>query len=387
MIENIKTFIHDKIPDERQQGKIVHKLLDVVIIVLFATLANANDWIEITLWATSNTALLQKYIELKNGLPSHDTIQRVMAMIKPEVFRGLLQYCGELLSAGGAEKLKKLLHFDGKTIRGNGNKNALHILSAWSKENGVCFGQRSSDTKGKEIPMIKDLLDKVSVAGTIVTIDAIGTQKEIARKIVNGDGYYVLPVDNNQANLKKGLVERFEEPGKIEGVQYLKEFEKARGRLETREYYQSGDVSFLKAKKRNGEEKKEDDKENWAKLASIGMVVNTYEDIGSGEKKIEHRYYISNLEPNIKEFAGAVRDHWSVESMHWHLDVTFKEDANRTLDTNAAENLNIVRKWCLPLLKMADLEADAGMKNLSMKKKRFLANCDPNKYIPLILRL
>ncbi|GHU50932.1 hypothetical protein FACS1894200_10720 [Spirochaetia bacterium] len=306
MIENIKIYIQDKIPDERQQGKVVHKLLDIVIIVMFATLGNADDWVEIALWAKANTALLLQYIELKNGLPSHDTIQRVMAMIKPEAFRGLLQYWGESLNAGGGEQLKKLLHIDGKTMRGNGNKNqnALHVLSAWSKENGVCFGQRSSDSKGKEIPMIKDLLNTISVAGQIVTIDAIGTQKEIAKQIVAGKGDYVLPAKENQKNLYNGLVDFFEEPAKIKGVQYHKEFEKARGRLETREYYQSGEVSFLKAKKRNGEEKKADDKENWPKLTSIGMVVNTYKPIGTGEITIEHRYYISSLAPNVKEFAG-----------------------------------------------------------------------------------
>ncbi|MHC6204696.1 ISAs1 family transposase, partial [Breznakiellaceae bacterium SP9] len=165
MIEDIKTYIQAKIPDERQQGKVVHKLLDIVIIVMFATLGNVNDWVEIALWAKTNTALLLQYVELKNGVPSHDTIQRVMAMINPEVFRGLLQFWGESLNAGGGEKLKKLFAIDGKTIRGNGNKNqnALHIVSVWSKENGVCFGQRSEDSKGKEIPMIKDLLDTMSV--------------------------------------------------------------------------------------------------------------------------------------------------------------------------------------------------------------------------------
>ncbi|MHC6204173.1 ISAs1 family transposase [Breznakiellaceae bacterium SP9] len=384
MIEDIKTYIQAKIPDERQQGKVVHKLLDIVIIVMFATLGNANDWVEIALWAKTNTALLLQYVELKNGVPSHDTIQRVMAMINPEVFRGLLQFWGESLNAGGGEKLKKLFAIDGKTIRGNGNKNqnALHIVSVWSKENGVCFGQRSEDSKGKEIPMIKDLLDTMSVAGHIVTIDAIETQKEIAQKIAAGKADYVLAVKENQKNLYNGLVDFFKSLDKIEDVQYYKEFEKARGRLETREYYQSGEVSWLRAKKRNGEEKKEDDKENWPKLKSIGMVVNTYENIDSGEKTIDNRYYISSLEANVEELARAVRGHWSVESMHRHLDVTFGEDKNRTLETNAAENLNIVRKWSLSTLNTADL----GMK-LSMKKKRFLISCDSATYIQRIMEV
>jgi hypothetical protein len=159
-----------------------------VVTVLLATLSNADDWVEIGLWGKANGELLKKFVELENGAASHDTIGRVMSSIKPEVFRGLCGQWGALLKQEDGKRIKKLLAIDGKTIRGNGNENqeALHTVSAWSKEDGVCFGQRSADSKGKEIPMITELLDTVSVAGQIVTIDAIGTQKEIAKKIREG---------------------------------------------------------------------------------------------------------------------------------------------------------------------------------------------------------
>ena len=182
-MEELFDFLNN-ITDERQEWKVLHKLSDIVFIVLMSTLANADDWHEIEIFAKAHEKTLKKYVELANGIPSHDTTQRVMSSINPEVLKRLFGLWNELLSSNEGEKIKKILCIDGKTSRGSGNKNKepLHTVCAWSKEMGVCFGQKSADSKGKEIPMIRDLLDTISVKAQVVTIDAIGTQTDIAKK-------------------------------------------------------------------------------------------------------------------------------------------------------------------------------------------------------------
>jgi predicted transposase YbfD/YdcC len=371
-MEEILSFL-ETIHDDRQEWKVEHLLIDIVVIVLFATLGNADTFVEIAEWAVYHEKFLKRYIALKNGIPSHDTITRVMAMIKPEKFREIQGIWDKLLSQDEGEKLKRLLAIDGKTSRGNGNRDqeALHIVSAWSKEGGVCFGQRSSDVKGKEIPMIKELLDTVSVKGQIVTIDAIGTQKDIAEKIRKGKGDYVLTLKGNQGTMHQEMQEYLDDAGlrsKIEeGGNYSRAIEKARGNIEIREYWQTGDIKWIK------------DRKEWAGLKSFGMSRNTVKK-PDGTESVEERYFISSLDVNVNEFARSVRGQWSVESMHWHLDVTFREDANRTLDRNACENLNIARKWALSLLKIIDL----GKKH-SIKVKRFILSFGIERHIEEIL--
>jgi predicted transposase YbfD/YdcC len=372
-MDELLSFL-DTIDDARQALKVAHLLKDIVIIVLFAMLGNANSFEDIAGWAKHHKKFLRRYISLKNGIPSHDTITRVMAMIKPEKLRELQEKWNELLSCDGGKHLKGLLSIDGKTIRGNGNRNqnALHIVSAWSKESGVCFGQRSSESKGKEIPMIKSLLDTVSVRGHIVTIDAIGTQKELSGQIRAGKGDYVLAVKGNQGALHQEMQEYFGDAALKARIEadghYTKTVEKARGNIEIREYWQTGDVKWY------------EDRKAWAGLKSFGMSRNTVKKPDGTEEKAEKRYFISSLAVNVGEFARAVRGHWSVESMHWHLDVTFREDANRTLNRNASENLNIVRKWALSLLKMVDMG-----KKYSIKTKRFLLSFSIEQYIEQIV--
>jgi len=362
------------IEDERQEWKVEHKLPDIVLIVLMALLANADDWQEIGIFAKSNEEVLKKYIPLENGIPSHDTIQRVMSCIKPEVMRRVNVLWNELLNSDEGEKIKKILCIDGKTMRGNGNKNQdpLHVVSAWLKENGVCFGQKSCDSKGKEIPMIEELLDTISVKNQIVTMDAIGTQVDIAKKIIKGKGDYVLAVKGNQPTLHENITLYFDDEEfisriKTEGL-YLKTVEKARGQIETREYFQTDDIKWLP------------NRENWSGLKTIGMTRSKCKS-EKGETS-ETRYFISSLEPDADQFSQAVRGHWSVESMHWHLDVTFREDHNQTLEKNAAENMNILRKFALSILKVFELD-----KKYSLKKKRFAISCAFHKFIDKLMAL
>ena len=259
----------NNIEDKRQEWKVIHSLADIVFIVLMAILANADDWQEIEIFAKSNVDVLRRYVPLENGVPSHDTMQRVIASIKPEVLQQLSILWNELLSRDEGEKLKKILALDGKTMRGNGNKTqeALHVVSAWSKEDGVCFGQKSSSSKGKEIPMIEELLDTIDVKNQVVTIDAIGAQVEIAKKIKAGKGDYVLAIKRNQPTMQENISlyfadEEFIGRMKSENL-YLKTMEKARGQIETREYFQTDDIKWLP------------ERERWSGLKSIGMARTT----------------------------------------------------------------------------------------------------------------
>lgn len=372
-MEEILVFLTG-IVDERQEWKVVHKLADVVFIVLIALLANADDWQEIEIFCKENEDLLRQYVPLTNGIPSHDTMQRVFASINPEVMQQINVRWKELLSREEGEKLKKILCIDGKTMRGNGNKNQepLHVVSAWSKDNGVCFGQISEDSKGKEIPMIEALLDTLSIKNQIVTIDAIGTQTVIAKKIKAGKGDYVFAVKGNQPSLQENIVLYFQDEEFLKQIKekgnHLKTVEKAHGCIETREYLQTDDISWLP------------DKERWSGLKSIGMVKTT--SLSEKGENIEIRYFISSLIVDIDMFSQAVRGHWSVESMHWHLDVTFREDHNQTLEKTAAENMNILRKLALSILKTFDMG-----KKYSLKKKRFALSCAFPKFVCSLMAL
>ena len=363
------------IEDTRQKRKVRHSLKDILVIVLFATLANADDWMEIATFAELYQDYLRKYIKLKNGVPSHDTIQRVMGMISPEILQQVYGKWQELLGRNEGEVLKKIIAIDGKTMRGNKQKEdkPSHVVSAWSKEDGFCLGQKAVSEKSNEITAIPELLDKIQIKGQIITIDAMGTQREIAEKIRSKRADYVLALKGNQGNLYQDVKEyfgdeEFREQIKKEG-NYKEICEKAHGQIERREYYQTEDIKWLPQWK------------EWKGLKSIVMERKAIEK--EGEKKTEYRYFISSLVADIENMSRAVRGHWSIESMHWHLDVTFREDANKTLDKMAAQNQNIIRKWCLSILKITELSLKN--KRLSMKKKRFAIGLAPIRFLEEVL--
>ena len=314
------------IEDDRQQRKVRHTLKDILVIVLFATLANADDWVEIALFAESYQDYLRKYIELKNGIPSHDTIRRVMGMLSPEIIQQLYGKWQERLDKNDGELLKKIICIDGKTMCSNkrGEEKASHIVSAWSKEDGFCLGQKAVKEKSNEITAIPELLEKIQIKGQIITIDAMGTQTAIAGKIRQKRADYVLALKKNQYTMYEDVKEyfsneEFQKEMREKGA-YKKTREKAHGQIEIREYYQTEDIRWLSQKK------------NWKGLRSIVMEKKRIEK--AGKITYEYRYFISSLKTDINEVSRAVRGHWSIESMHWHLDVTFREDANTTIDAS-----------------------------------------------------
>jgi len=361
--------------DLRQEWKIRHKLSEIVMIVLLSMLSNADEWEQIEDFAYANEEFLREHLTLENGIPSHDTIQRVMSIIEPKELQGVQLTWGELINSEEGEKLKKLLNIDGKTMRGTASakKKALHVVSAYSHEDGISLGQVVVNEKENEIVAIPDLLDEIAIKDTVVTIDAMGCQTEIAKKIVKKKADYVLALKGNQGNLHKDVQDYFADPEfrhKIESEGgYHKTVEKARGQIETRKYYQTEDISWLP------------DLKKWFGMKSIGMVETTIEK-PDGTKTQESRYFISSLTVMILFFARAVRGHWAIESMHWHLDVTFKEDANKTLDTTAALNLNILRKLALSILKLIDVG-----KKCSLKRKRYIICTNTAKFLEQLFSL
>jgi len=356
------------VEDRRQQGKIRHLMKDIIAIVFFAELANANEWIEIYYFAETNEKFLRKYLELPNGIPSHDTIQRVFAMVSPEYLQEFRRRWHEVMTGSEGEKIKRILSIDGKTQRGNGTAEtkANHVVSVVD-EDGFCIGDRLTDEKTNEITVIPELLDAINIKGCIVTTDAMGCQKEIVKKIRKKGADYVLALKGNHGTLYEDVRQYFEEPELRDGCAYTKVVEKARGGIETREYWQSDDISWLGQKK------------EWAGLQTIVMARNTVSK--NGETKKEDRYFISSLPPAVKEAARAIRGHWMVESYHWHLDVTFREDGNHTADKAAAYNLNIIRKLAINTLKLLDV----GFKNISLKNKRYLLSMNFEKYFETLM--
>lgn len=367
--------IIEVIEDTRQQWKVKHKLLDIVVIVLFAKLANADDWEEIEYCAEVNEKYLKQYIELKNGIPSHDTIQRVMGMIDPKCIQEIYEKWNELVNSNKGEKLKKIINIDGKTMRSNksARQKANHIVSAWCDEDGFCMGQQLVNEKSNEITAIPKLLETINVKGCVVTIDAMGTQTAIAEAIRNKRGDYTLAVKENQENLYREISEYFEDEEFLNKLKdtdgYKITRDKAHSSIERREYYQCSDIKWMQEKSR------------WKGLKSIGMVRKTI--IKNGNTTVEKRYYISSFKDDIELFAKTVRGHWSVEIMHWHLDVTFKEDANTTKDKIAAQNLNIINKWCLSILRLFEI----GKKKMSLRKKRYYISLDTQRCFSAIMEL
>ena len=365
--------------DLRQKKKVKHLMKDIIAIVFLATLANANEWMEIYYFAVEHEKYLRIYLELPNGVPSHDTIQRVFAMVSPEFLQGFQKRWNEMLSSGEGEKVKKILGIegenvrkilaiDGKTQRGNGTvkQKPNHIVSAVD-ENGFCLGQNRVNEKSNEITAIPELLDDLNIKGHIITTDAMGCQTEIVRKIRKKHADYVLALKKNQGGLYDDVERYFADPELLSHCAYTSNIQKARGGIEKREYWQTDDISWL------------EQKNDWAGLKSIAMTKNTITK--NGETATETRYFISSLPLDVEETARAVRGHWMVESYHWHMDVTFREDANHTIDKDAAYNLNIVRKISLNILKLLDV----GRKNVSLKGRRFMISLNVEKYLDMLM--
>lgn len=334
------------IPDYRSGNAVDHKLIDIMAIAILGTICCADTWTDIEDFGESKKEWLSTFLELPNGIPSHDTFGRVFANIDPQAFHNaFIEWVSEI-----THLLKgQVVSIDGKTVRRShdkkNNKSAIHVVSAWANENKLVLGQIKVDEKSNEITAIPELLKLLDVNGCIITIDAMGTQKEIAKTIIECDADYVLALKENHKTLHDDVELYFKEEILTKSKKDLKEkgnyhvtYDKSHGRIEKREYYIEKDIHWLSQKGQ------------WEKLSSIGMVIC---EITEGEKHTkDSRFYINSIECNAEEFARYQRSHWGIEnSLHWVLDVAFREDDSRVRKDNAPENLSILRHMTLNLLK------------------------------------
>ncbi|MGV0952648.1 MAG: ISAs1 family transposase, partial [Azonexus sp.] len=331
------------LPDPRTGPAQRHDLREMIVMALCAVLCGADTWVDVAEWAEDNEEWLKKYLVLANGTPSHDTFGRVFRILDARVFEASFrQWISGLVGI-----VDGVVAIDGKTARGSkdGQSTALHTLTAYATARGLCLGQEGTRGKGNEIPAIKALLDTLYLRGCIVTIDAMGCQTEIAQKVVDQGGDYLLAVKDNQEKLANALREFFADGaangfGKLP-VSTFSTVEKDHGRIETRQALWVTNLSWLDKPIR----------EHWPKLAGVGMIERIREI--NGKPSTEQAFYIGAKGiVDAESFAKAVRSHWGIEnSLHWVLDVTFREDECRVRKGHAPQNFSALRKLALALLR------------------------------------
>jgi len=361
------------IPDPRVDRTKLHKLEDILVMVVCAVICGAETWVDIVDFARAKEAWLRTFLELPHGIPSHDTFGRLFAALDVRAFEQAFQrWILDLAGTSGG----KLIAIDGKTIRRSldraSGRAAIHLVSAWVHENHAVFGQLAVESKSNEITAIPKLLEMLDLREATVTIDAMGCQKDIAHKVVERGGQYVLAVKANQGTLHEDIhlfLDDAMEHG-FQGIEHdsYEQTEKGHGRLETRRCWTTHPIDWLRQR------------HDWPGLQSIA-VVDSRRQIGE-QITTERRYFISSLPGRTARRIGqAVRNHWCVENeLHWSLDLCFGEDQSRVRIGNAAENLSRVRRLALTLLKQ-ETTAKVGV-----KAKRLMAGWD-EKYLLRVLKI
>jgi predicted transposase YbfD/YdcC len=357
-----------RLKDPRRAHRRLHLLQDILVVALCAVIAGAQDWQEIVTFGRKRLDWLKRFLGLPHGIPSHDTFERVFDRLDPAAFRACFRQwvraIQEALSIGHVA-------IDGKTLRGSGSAKLgpLHLVSAWATAQRLSLGQVAVDAGANEITAIPALLDLLDLRGALVSIDAMGCQKAIAEKVIERGGDYVLTVKDNQGHLledvQRALLEASERDGA--GLKYdtYESQERGHGRDEYRSYTVLQSTEGLRGAG------------DWVGLTTIGVCYS--ERTAGGVRSEELRYFIGSREASARVYGEALRNHWGIENtLHWQLDVTFDEDANRVSKRNGAENLALLRRLTLSLLQ-------AHPEKLSIAKKRFAAALDPD-FLEEILR-
>ncbi len=332
-----------RLKDPRVERNKRHQLVDIIVIALCAVITGANNWHKIQAFGVARQKWLKKYLALKNGIPAHDTFERVFERLNPHAF-GLCfrSWVHALATELGIGQIA----IDGKTLRGSHDGKhelgPLHLVSAWATKAHLSLGQVAVDAKSNEITAIPKLLELLELQGALSTIDAMGCQKEIAKKIVAAGADYVLTVKENQGHLLEDIqaaVSQALDSG-VDGQDYdmYEMVDDKHGRKERRLYTTVYDLEAIR------------DLGLWAKLTVVGMC---YSERTVNEKTTtETRYFIGSRTARAKAYGKALRAHWGIENnLHWQMDVTFGEDANRVRERNSAENLALIRRMALGLLK------------------------------------
>ena len=369
MIKTIKKYA-DSVPDYRHPSYTRHLLGDIIMIVFFAILGNANEWGEIESFAKKKEKWLRKYLELPYGIPTDDTYRIVIGNINTDHFfqvtvQLLLQTVDGILSLSEKEENvheKGILSVDGKESRGSkrktgeqGEVRALQTLNVYSGDYGICLAQQFIKEKTNEIPAAQELLKMMDLKGMIVTADAMNCQKDTVAVITRSKGDYVLGLKGNQPLFYQEVKEFFDEAEREnlrkEGNCYKKTVEKEHGGTAVREYYITEDTGWYSEK---GE---------WKQLKSFGMVHKVMKK-ADGSMEEEDRYYICSIEADVDEFERAARGHWGVEAMHWQMDFTFRDDKNTSMAKTGAKNLQIMKKIVMSILRLVKESYKISMKRI-----------------------
>lgn len=334
-----------ELTDPRVNRRRRHLLMDIMVMAICAVICGAESWKDMQLWANAQQSWLEQILELPHGIPSRDTFRRVISRLNPEEFQAcFLRWMKGLSGATGG----RLVALDGKTIRRSmdsaRNQKPLHVVSAWVAEQHFCLGQIAVDAKSNEITAIPQLLKLLELKGALVTIDAMGCQKEIARAITKQKADYCLAVKGNQEHLHQDLSEHFAaclktDFANVQHAEHVTE-ETAHGRFERRFYYTTAIPETLR------------NREAWPKLKSIGLVITSRATDEDEDFHGEVRYYINSFPSDAKKLAWATRGHWGIEnSLHWVMDVTFNEDQCRVRKDHGAENISWLRRFAISLFK------------------------------------
>ncbi len=342
-----------QLPDPRQQDKIVYPLLEIILVALCAAICGADSFVEIEEFGNAKIAFLRKFLPFKNGIPSHDTFGAVFSNIDPKQFSKLFIKWVRALQ----QEIPGLVAIDGKTVRRsmNGNVPPIHVVSAWATEQNLVVGQVNTEEKSNEITAIPELLNILVLKGALVSIDAMGCQKEIAEKILAKKADYLLAVKGNQPRLRDEIslvfagVDSSTFPVETEE---FKTVEKGHGRIETRIYTVCHKVNLLET----GRE--------WNGLKCIGKV-ESIREVGEKTSR-EVRYFISSRKLGAKDFAKGVRGHWGIENcLHWVMDIVFKDDDCRVRTRHAATNFVTLKHITLNMLKSLP-----GKSSMRVRRKR-----------------
>jgi predicted transposase YbfD/YdcC len=347
-LEEVVSYFNE-LKDPRSTINQKHPLPSVIVIAMLAVLAGAGGPTAIAKWAKLKAEFLTQVLDLPNGIPRKDVFRRVLALLKPDVFQRCFVTWLQALRAKAAQATgvkKPVFAVDGKTARrSHDHKNglgALHSVSVWASEFGLSLGQMACAEKSNEITAIPELLRLVDIEGTIITIDAMGTQKAIAEQIVNSGADYVLALKGNQETLHQAVIDYIDEQSQndfadVKARRHITH-DKGHGREETRSYIQMPVPDDLR------------ELGLWKGLKSIGVA--TLVCVREGKETTETRYYISSLAVGVKLFAHAIRSHWGIENTcHWSLDMTYREDESRIRDPHIRENFAWLNRFTLSLLK------------------------------------
>lgn len=370
-IDNLKEQIIETIDDPRQKGKKTYKIWDIIITVFLAVIANCNDWDDIVVFAKSNYKFLRQFLKMTGGIPCAKTYERVISCIESSQLESIcLLFLTDIIGIK-KKKMRDIINIDGKIDKSSscirideaGNietVKALNVLNAYSNQYGICLASEMIEDKTNEITAFTTIIDRLNIRNKIITVDAINTQKENCAIVKRKRGDYCFAVKENQPNLYRDIALYFNEDTLKELSKHPENYSKS---VETRgsetiiyECYQTTDIDWYFEKKL------------WTGLKSIGVIKKTFDNPYNKDKQVEYRYYISSLPLEVNLFCNCVRSHWSVENkLHWHLDFTFKQDDNTTVDKEALLGLQIIKKMALGILNPIKQQRKMSMNKLRLQ--------------------